>query len=104
MTWSQYAGRDSASRYWMFLSDSSFYFYPNEGLWGRSGKVAYIERKGGEISAGRLGMVYDSLGREGSELRSDTESKWISYPNIARWWGLLILLVVAVYVYGRWKR
>ncbi|ERJ57441.1 hypothetical protein [Sphingobacterium paucimobilis] len=101
MTWAQYAGRDSASRYWMFLSDSSFYFHPDEGLWGRSGKVAYIERKGGERSAGRLDMVYDSLGTIDSRLQSDsvhTETR----PPIRRWlWLLLIPLAIVGWVYRK---
>lgn len=98
----QFGARDSSLRMWYFISDSSFYFHPDEGLWGQSGKVAYSERKDAEIGAGSLSMHYDSLGTAQSALKTEKELKWKSQGQGPWLWLLLIpLLVLACWGYRK---
>ena len=100
-SWMQFGDKGSTSRYWMFLSDSSFYFHPDEGLWGRSGKVAYIEQESIEKSRSSLGIAYDSLVVEDSRSQSDTRSTSVRYPSRSWWWLLSIPIVIAGWLF--WK-
>lgn len=103
-SWMQFDDKGSASRYWMFLSDSSFYFRPDEGLWGQSGKVAYIERESFEKKWSNLDIIYDSLAVEDSKLQSDIRSTSIRYPSRSWWWLLSVPIVMVGWLFWKHRR
>ena len=58
---------DSTLRYWSYTSDSNFLFHPNDGLWGQSGKLEYLERNIVRIKGAKGRLTYDSTGVTSSE-------------------------------------
>lgn len=62
ISWMDFNSVESSYRIWRFISDTSFYFHPDEGLWGQSGKIAYSERKRAETRVSKLKLDYDSVG------------------------------------------
>ncbi len=103
-SWMGFDTKDEVSRYWMFLSDSSFYFHPDEGLWGQVGKVAYIERESFEKKQSNLNIAYDSLSVEDSKLQSDIRSTSIRYPSRSWWWLLSIPIVMVGWLFWKHRR
>lgn len=100
--WMQFKSQDSSYRYWYYTSDSSFYFHPDEGLWGQSGRVLYREQKRSEINDINYRMAYDSLGISHSKQESDQRSSWTRYSLTHGVWLLLIpLILLAAYFYRK---
>ncbi|MFD2556015.1 hypothetical protein [Sphingobacterium tabacisoli] len=101
-SWFQLIGRDSTSHYWSFSSDSSFYFHPDDGLWGQSGTLHYIEQKRSETNHINYQNTYDSIGMSQHKEESDKRSSQTRFPLMYALWLLLIPLVLVAYFY--WKR
>ena len=88
--------QDSTNRYWMFRTDTTFYFHPDSGLYAQGGRLWLLEVRHRE----NIGQQsYDSLtyqAYENQQITQTTLSK--STSKIRYWWwiacGIFILLLV----------
>ncbi|WP_293939376.1 hypothetical protein [Sphingobacterium sp. UBA5996] len=93
-----YSGqRDSQSRHWLFLTDSSFRFHPDSGLFGRNGQLAMLESnvitsESMEISTNSSNSHTQRL----HEARSEKSNVWAAF-------NLWIIVFVLVAVLIGWK-
>ena len=90
-----YSGqRDSQSRHWLFLTDSSFRFHPDSGLIGQKGQFAMLESQV-KISNKQEASTNSSASRVKTLQQRSTE-KWSAWvvPNL--WLIGFFLVIVAI--------
>lgn len=101
--WSRFHVQDSNLHYWYFKSDSSFLFYPHEGLLlGQSGTVEYLQQRGSKISDINYWTAYDSVGIMQHKEDSIKNSIWTRYH--IRYWFWLLFIPFILFAYFYWKR
>ena len=86
-----YSGqRDSQSRHWLFLTDSSFRFHPDSGLIGQKGQLAMLESQV-KISNKQEAST-NSIASRVKTLQQQSTEKWgaWAFPNL---WLIGLLLV-----------
>lgn len=83
--------KDSQSRYWLFLTDSSFRFHPDSGLIGQKGQFAMLESQV-KISNKQEASTNSNASRVKTLQQQSTE-KWSAWGVLDLW--LIGLLLVA---------
>ena len=95
-SWMQLNRQDSTHSYWHYISDSTFFFHPDSGLWSHSGELIYMSRGVNKREESGADYSLQNLKREASKVEAEVRSvRTKNYRSI----GIVVLSIIVVFVF-----
>ncbi len=93
--------QDSSNRYWMFRTDTAFYFHPDSGLYASGGRLWLQEIRHRE-SIGQ--QSYDSLVYQANEDQLMAQTMFDKWTSKGKYWGILGIVLIGMMLWWKIKR